>query len=201
MIRTANPKSKPRFRSGALFVIAMLMICSASLRFGLYAGPAIARETSSDDLQSEMKSEPEFISSATSEELQNLIQSLKDRELMIESKEKRIEDQMKALEIAEKAVEQRIQALIEAEKRLNDTLALAEVASESDLTSLTSVYEKMKPKRSAALFEEMDPEFAAGFLARMRPEAAAQIMAGLSPLAAYSVSVVLAGRNASAAKE
>lgn len=42
----------------------------------------------------------------------------------------------------------------------------------------------------------MDPGFAAGFLGRMRPEAAAGIMTGLSPETAYTISVVLAGRNA-----
>ena len=75
------------------------------------------------------------------------------------------------------------------------TLALADGATEADVARLTTVYEQMKPKESAALFEEMDPTFAAGFLARMRPEAAAGIMAGLSPEAAYTISVVLAGRN------
>jgi flagellar motility protein MotE (MotC chaperone) len=42
----------------------------------------------------------------------------------------------------------------------------------------------------------MTPEFAAGFMARMRPDAAAAIMAGLEPATAYSISVVIAGRNA-----
>jgi flagellar motility protein MotE (MotC chaperone) len=46
----------------------------------------------------------------------------------------------------------------------------------------------------------MDPDFAAGFLGRMRPAAAAGIMAGLSPQKAYTISVLLAGRNAQAPK-
>jgi flagellar motility protein MotE (MotC chaperone) len=58
----------------------------------------------------------------------------------------------------------------------------------------------MKPKDAAALFEEMDPGFAAGFLGRMRAVAAASVMAGLSPQTAYSVSVIMAGRNANAPK-
>ena len=45
-------------------------------------------------------------------------------------------------------------------------------------------------------FEEMTPEFAAGFMARMRPDTAAAVMAGLEPATAYSISVVIAGRNA-----
>jgi flagellar motility protein MotE (MotC chaperone) len=47
----------------------------------------------------------------------------------------------------------------------------------------------------------MDPVFAAGFLGRMRSDAAAAILAGLPPELAYSISVVLAGRNASVPTE
>jgi flagellar motility protein MotE (MotC chaperone) len=56
----------------------------------------------------------------------------------------------------------------------------------------------MKPKDAAAIFESMDVTFAAGFLARMNRDAAARLMAGLSAEKAYSISVVMAGRNARA---
>ncbi len=46
----------------------------------------------------------------------------------------------------------------------------------------------------------MAPEFAAGFLGRMRPDAAAAVLAGLKPDKAYSISVMIAGRNATAPK-
>ena len=58
-----------------------------------------------------------------------------------------------------------------------------------------------KPKDAAALFETMDPSFAAGFLSRMPADAAAGVLAGLSPEAAYTISVVMAGRNANAPQE
>ncbi|MEZ5673973.1 MAG: hypothetical protein R3D81_01625 [Thalassovita sp.] len=80
-------------------------------------------------------------------------------------------------------------------------MAVADQAAERDIGTLVAVYENMKPKDAAPLFEEMDPNFAAGFLSRMKPEAAAGIMAGLSPNVAYTISVVLAGRNAEAPKE
>ena len=62
------------------------------------------------------------------------------------------------------------------------------------------IHENMKPKDAAALFEEMAPEFAAGFLGRMRPDAAGAVMAGLDPKTAYTISVLLAGRNADVPK-
>ncbi len=192
----------PRLRGGTLAVIAVLLIGSALLRLGLQAGPAIARESRPEQDQ-EISAEPDMARSVvpTSAELQTLIDALRDREYALDTREAQIQDRMKALEIAEKAIERRLEALIGAEERLSATLALADGATEEDLVRLTDVYEKMKPKQAAALFETMAPEFAAGFLARMRPDAAADVMAGLSPMAAYSISVVLAGRNASVPTE
>ena len=59
----------------------------------------------------------------------------------------------------------------------------------------------MKAEQAAALFEQMEPSFAAGFLGRMRADAAAAILSGLEPELAYSISVVLAGRNADVPRE
>jgi flagellar motility protein MotE (MotC chaperone) len=87
----------------------------------------------------------------------------------------------------------------EAEARLRGLMTLAEESAEGDLAQLTSVYENMKPKDASLLFERMSPDFAAGFLGRMRPDAAAAIMSGLPPELGYSISVLLAGRNAEAA--
>jgi len=63
---------------------------------------------------------------------------------------------------------------------------------------LTQVYETMNSADAAALFSQMDPGFAAGFLARMQSDAAAGVLAELDPAIAYSISVLIATRNASA---
>ena len=80
-------------------------------------------------------------------------------------------------------------------------MATADKAAENDIGRLTAVYENMKPDQAAALFRLMEPSFAAGFLGRMRPDSAAAILAGLEPDLAYSISVVLAGRNADVPRE
>ena len=165
----------------------------------LEAGPAFARG-----------SEPEHAADAKPEErrekasdadLNQLLITLRQREQDLDARESRVMERMRALEIAETAIDSKLAELNAAEQTLSDTLAKASVAAEGDLSRLTDVYDKMKPKDAAALFEEMDPTFAAGFLARMQPETAAAVMAGLSPKAAYTISVVLAGRNASVPKE
>ena len=88
-----------------------------------------------------------------------------------------------------------------AEEELRAVLALADGAAEGDLARLTAVYESMKPKDAIPLFEKMAPEFAAGFLGRMRPDAAGAILSGLPPDSAYSISAILAGRNATAPQD
>ena len=201
MSQKPTRKRSRRVRGGALLLTSILMIGSATLRLGVQAGPAINRKLSHTAPEPRMTTKPSHKVIATSDDLQLLLTTLQAREHQLNQRETQIEDRMKALEIADGAIERKLQALVEAEARLGATLALADGASEGDLTRLTAVYEKMKPKDAAALFEEMAPEFAAGFLGRMRPTAAASVMAGLSPKAAYTISVILAGRNATVPKE
>lgn len=196
---------KRRRRPGALFWVALLLFSSAILRMGIEAGPAIAREAQKEDgsLNETAGTKPQGAGTQTlsDSEIEGLLRELQNREAALIQRERQIADRMKALEIADTAIRNKMDELIEVEAALRDTLALADGASEEDLTRLTSVYEKMKPKDAAALFETMDPAFSAGFLARMRPDAAAGIMAKLSPQAAYSISAILAGRHALVPKE
>ena len=187
-------KGQNRPRTGVLTVISLLMIGSAIIRVGLEAGPALAKST--NDEQVEKKP-------ATTEtrDVEILLAELLRREERVKQREDKIMEKEKALEIANGAIDMRLATLQEAEESLRATLAVADKAAETDLTQLTDVYQNMKPKDAAALFETMDPTFASGFLSRMPPEAAASILAGLSPDAAYTISVVMAGRNATAPQE
>lgn len=215
MTRRRKRRLSRRIRGGTLLALSTLMIGSAVLRIGVEAAPAISRELAAGDAAgpgAEAGAESGAHAArdgaagmaalaAAPEDLRPLLAAFQEREASLERRERQIEDRMKALTVAEAAIEKRLAALVEAEAALKQTLALADGAAEDDLSKLTSVYEQMKPKDTAKLFEEMDPEFAAGFLARMRPEAAAGILAGMDPHAAYTISVVLAGRNATVPRE
>lgn len=192
---------KPRL--GALFWVSALLVGSAVLRLGLEAGPAIAREAADFGARHDSSDtkDKNHRSNSDKSDLALVLKALNEREKKLVSREKQIEDRMQALKIADAAIDAKLADLDAAEKSLSATLALADGASENDLTRLTTVYEKMKAKESAALFETMDPAFAAGFLARMRADAAAGILAKLSPEAAYRISVILAGRHAAVPKE
>ncbi|WP_170329689.1 MotE family protein [Ruegeria arenilitoris] len=186
--------TETRPKCGVLVVISLLMIGSAAIRIGLESGPALAK--GAQPSMPEAKHARAELPGA-----QVLLTELLRREEALKQREAAVMDKEKALAIADQAIETRLIALQEAEEALRETLAIAEKAAETDLTRLTDVYQSMKPKDAAALFETMDPSFAAGFLSRMPPDAAAGVLAGLSPEAAYTISVIMAGRNAAAPQE
>ena len=189
-------RKKTARNRGALFVVTCLLLASALFRIGDDAGRALAKVAEAD---SSPIMEPQVC--APGPDIAALLEAFDAREARLEQRETEVADRMRALEIADTEVSRKLVQLVEAEEALRATLALADTAAEDDLTKLTAVYQNMKPKEAAVLFEEMDPQFAAGFLGRMEPSAAAGIMAGLTPQAAYTISVVLAGRNASVPKE
>lgn len=197
-------KSKSRRRSkGVLAVISVLLLSSAFLRGGLEAAQAVARDSSSGfdrDATASAAMEP-AVQCETDPDLLPLLRAMDRREERIREQEERAAIRMQTLKMADARIEKKMTQLREANDALRKTLAIADEAAEKDLMRLTAVYENMKPKDAAGLFEEMAPEFAAGFLGRMQPAAAAGVMAGLSPEAAYTISVILAGRNAKAPKE
>ena len=205
-------KKRRNFRTSrnALWLIAAILLGSSALRVAVGANGAIALE--SDSAASEaMHSEAEMLNKASEQEkdvtcengakIAEILQDLSKREEVIAEREGKLRDRIAALSLVEEEVQRNLVALEEAEKKLAKTLALADEAAENDIARLTSVYENMKPKDAALLFQEMPPEFAARFLGRMRAESAAAIMAGLDSTSAYSISVVLAGRNANVPTE
>ncbi|SMX26289.1 hypothetical protein TRP8649_00362 [Pelagimonas phthalicica] len=206
--KKSKKKRPQRKAKGALSAIGALLLASAILRVGIGAGEAFAREGGEDVHEEPVKKMADTYTPAPAtpttipdEEIMPLLKAMNEREARIAKREENVAVRMKALAAAEQEIDRKLAALEDAEERLRATMSLAQTAAEDDITRLTSVYANMKPKQAAALFEEMDPEFSAGFLARMKPDVAAAIMAGLSPNAAYTISVVLAGRNARVPKE
>ena len=188
-------KVKARSSRGVLLILAVLLIGSGLLRAGLGAGEAMATQREADQANPQ-----DALSCEVPEDLASVLEAFQAREQRIATREQQIAERLKALDLADREVSEKLTRLAEVEERLRGTLALADTASEDDIAQLVSMYEAMKPKDAALLFEEMRPDFAAGFLGRMRPEAAAGILAGLTPQTAYSLSVILAGRNASVPK-
>ena len=196
--KKAGKTPRRRAGRGALLLISGLFFASGLLRLGNGTGEAIAKEIESL-AKPQVAAPAEAVAACTDPAaVGDLLATLDRRESSVTEREARIADRLQVLAVAEASVQEHLAALVKAEDALKSTMAQASSASEDDLAKLTAVYENMKPKGAAALFEAMDPEFSAGFLGRMRPDAAAAIMTGLSPEKAYTISVVLAGRNANA---
>lgn len=130
--------------------------------------------------------------------LQQALERVTGRAEMLDQREAQLADRAAALSQVEARVNAQIATLEATEQRLQSLLALSDTAAEDDLSRLTQVYETMDPADAAALFSQMDPGFAAGFLARMQSDAAAGVLSALDPAIAYSISVLIATRNASA---
>lgn len=174
---------------GALAIMALFLASSGALRVGSELGAALAN-SAADPI-------PEQPEPATCPELPSaLAKALSDREGAVTAREKAMSDKEAALALANQIIDQRMNEMAAAEAELRKTLKLADGAAEEDLKRLTSVYEAMKPKDAAQIFSSMAPEFASGFLGRMNPESAAAVLAGMDPEQAYSISVMVAGRNA-----
>ena len=186
-------KRQPFRGRGASVILALMLAASGALHLGSGVGEALANV----DAQ---VTDPRSDTVACPVPPVALAQALSERESALSAKEASYADRMAALTLADHAVSARLNELRDAESQLKATLSLADGAAEEDLKRLTSVYEAMKPADAAALFEAMEPDFAAGFLGRMSASAAAAVLSGMTPQSAYSISVLVAGRNASVPK-
>lgn len=192
MTRASKPARRPRRRQGrgALVVIVVLFAGSGMIRLG--EGAFALASTPEEEVT------PEPASCAPPADAAALLTALRERDEVLSAREGELEDRAQAIAVASAQIDKKIADLVAAEERLAATLTLADEAAEGDIARLTAMYEAMKPKDAAPLFEEMAPDFAAGFLGRMRPDAAGALLAALEPKTAYTISVLLAGRNAAA---
>ena len=107
---------------------------------------------------------------------------MSEREVALEAIEAKLKVQMTTIEEANASLQAKIDNL---KSIAND-----------DLLHLVGMYQTMKPKQAADIFNSMDPAFAAGFLREMNSDKAGLIMANMDPQNSYTISVIIAGRNA-----
>ena len=185
-----KPAARKSAGRGALLSLALVLAASGALRVGAGVGVAMAEgATATGAAPLNCPLPPAAVAAA-----------LVGREAEVKQREAKLADRLAALALADQAINKRMGELQTAEASLKKTLSIADGAAEKDLARLTAVYEAMRPADAAALFQTMAPEFAAGFLSRMRPEIAASVLAGMKPDLAYAISVLIAGRNATAPK-
>lgn len=201
--RPAGRKARPgprRAGRGALMLIALFLGSSGVLRIATGASHALASAGTGASAGSVAPATGPAACAADSDTMA-LLTSLREREARLAAREAEMADRAQTIDLAGAEIDRQLADLVAAEAKLAATLTLADSAADEDVARLVTVYENMKPKDAAPLFAEMDPDFAAGFLARMRPDAAAAVLAGLDPKTGYTISALLAGRNANAPKK
>jgi flagellar motility protein MotE (MotC chaperone) len=196
--KAPRPARRLPVRRGGLFFLALFMGLSGLLRIGDGVGLAVAQTSGAQTAIEPAAVEP--VACEPDGGAKALLATLRDREQRLIVQEQKSAEKAQTLALARTEIDTKLAELEAAEKKLAQTIALADQASQKDVSKLVAMYETMKPKDAARLFAEMAPDFAAGFLAQMRPDAAAAVLSGLDPNKAYTISVVLAGRNALAPK-
>ncbi len=190
-----NTRRSPR----PTHIILSCLLVSAVIRLGT-GGVVLAEELATHVEEPPMAPAP-LAPPAPEPEVGSLLESIRTRQEQLSQREVEIAERQLELNLVEQRIAQQLAVLKQAEQKLADTLAIADSAAENDLKQLTAVYEKMKTKNAAEIFGTMEISFAAGFLSRMKPESAAGILSEMPPNAAYSISVVMAGKNANAPTE
>lgn len=185
-------------RKSVLRIMALVLFVSVVLRIGDQVGAATAAPTAITTEPTVERVDRILGMPLDTQTLPELLEAFKEREASLIEAERKAAIREAALAASAESIAAQLNELATAEEKLADTLAKTDVAAAEDLARLATVYENMKPRDTAALFSEMAPGFAAGFLGLMRPEAAAAIMTELEPNTAHLISVMLAGRNATA---
>lgn len=194
--QTAGGRSRlPGRRPGGLTMLAMFLGVAGLIRIGLGVTAAMAQDGSGLPPTPPATAETACI---TEPGLEKMVADLKDRAAQLSARETVATQREQSLTLAQSRVDEKLAELKAAQERLSATIAEADHAADKDVSSLVAMYEAMKPKDATRLFAEMQPDFAAGFIVKMKPELAAAVLAGLEPAQAYSISAVLAGRNANA---
>ncbi|MGR3640267.1 MotE family protein [Alterinioella nitratireducens] len=189
---TGKPRRKLWQRIGLVTFFALFM-ASGALRIGTLD---IAFASAGDPERETAANSSDPGQCAAIEPLELALSRVEGRAERLDAREAAIDARAQAVAEAEAMVTGQLAALEETEARLEALLSLSDTAAESDLERLTEMYETMDAGDAAALFTQMDPSFAAGFLGRMQSDAAAGVLAELDPAVAYSISVLLATRNA-----
>lgn len=129
-----------------------------------------------------------------------LLEAIRERSAQLDRKALEVEDRIRRLEIIETRIETKLAELKRNNEDLSKLVSYASEASQKDISLLARMYGQMKPQRAAEIFDKMHPTFAAGFLTEMEAENAALILGNMSTEKAYETSMIIASRNAAAAR-
>ncbi len=124
-----------------------------------------------------------------------LLDQLAARRRDLDRREREIETREKLLRVAEARLEARIAALEAEAEKLKTLQAEQQLTDEADYETLSSAYEKMKPRDAARIFEALGDDILVPVAAGMRTQAISGVLAEMDPDKARALTRKLANRS------
>ena len=127
-----------------------------------------------------------------SETQTTVLQELKERRAILDSREDRIAQREALMKVTEKRIEEKIIELESIRGEIEDLLGKQSEEEEARLQSLVKIYEGMKPKDAAAIFDNLDMDILLQVVSRMSERKSAPIMATMDTKRAQDLTTLLA---------
>ncbi len=121
--------------------------------------------------------------------------SLSNRRLQLEERNRDLDLREKILVAAEKRLDTKIERLKEIQSQIDTIVTKREEEEEQQILGLVKIYETMKAKDAAKIFEQLDRDVLLSVVERMKPAKMASVMAQMSPETAQEITIALAHRN------
>lgn len=131
---------------------------------------------------------PRYLSSSEVD----LMNSLADRRLLTEQREKELNLRERMIAATEMRVDEKIDELKALEATINAALDAKDKAEDEQMQSLVKMYETMKAKDAARIFEKLDQDVLLSVVKRMKASKMAAVMSQMSPQAAKELTTALA---------
>ena len=185
-IHRDNRESHPKSLSFGYYLI-LLFGFFALINFGILPAKDDTQQnegakiTDLENLSTAEKTDTTKESSGSSRLLEEgkteeMIKLLKEREEMINLKEKEISEKMKDLEFLKKQVDQKLEELKSLREEIKSYIQKYDAKRVKDSQHLVKVYESMTPEKAAAIFEEMDLKTAIQILSGLDQKKAGKIL-------------------------
>jgi len=130
-----------------------------------------------------------------------LLQGLSQRRQALEARSAELDLREKLLAVTEQRIDERVAELRKLEANLKLLAKQKDEEEERNLRSLVKVYENMKAKDAARILENLDALVLIDVVERMKEAKLAPVLAEMDPAKAQKLTVELATRRSSGAKQ
>jgi flagellar motility protein MotE (MotC chaperone) len=124
-----------------------------------------------------------------------LLQSLQERQGLLEEREKQLVQREEALHFIQQQVEDKFASLTTLRKEIGSLIEEKEAFEEKRFEHLVKVYEGMKPEEAASLIERLHEDTAAKLFYRMKEKKVSQLLGFVKPEVAAKLSERLAAQQ------